>query len=322
MRKKVTILLIILIIVTVFVGGCFSKENEPTNKTEQGKNLPQSSTVPYEQIEGQTRSYVTVYYLDVEGQYLLPINIPIESTDKAAGVAVAKLLAGPKSEQVRPVMPQGTKLRDLYLKDNTAFVSLTSEFLNMNSPEEAKTAVKAVVLTLTEFPVVEMVQLLVDGQVVKDIQGLNLEDALPRPKTINGPIYDDSVLAYFGDVNANFLIPYTVPVQNGDKVKSALQALLEGPPKDDLTRTIWPGTKLMKVEIVDGIAIIDFSREVVGYGGGSAAENLLVNSLAATMNQFEDVKQIQLLIEGKKIGALPEGTDVSKPFNLEYNMAL
>ncbi|MBO8168722.1 MAG: GerMN domain-containing protein [Thermoanaerobacteraceae bacterium] len=324
MAKKLPLMLVSFLLISMLVlTGCSKTE---TNKDSQSldKTGKQEVTATLDDevrdISGETRSYVTVYYTDVDGKYLLPVNISIEPTDRAAKIAVSKLLAGPETEQVRPVIPEGTKLRDLYLKDSTAYVSLTKEFLQVFSADEAKKAVKAITLTLTEFPMVKMVQILVDGQVVTDFHGLNLESALTRPKSINGPTYEKTVNVYFGDKNANFLVPYSAPVQNDDAIKSAVQALLEGPPEEDLTRTIWPGTRLLDIEVSGKTVVVDLSKEVVGYGGGSTAENLLVSSLIATMTQFEDIEAVQLLIEGQKIEMLPEGTDISKPLTGQYNM--
>ncbi|WP_366923459.1 GerMN domain-containing protein [Metallumcola ferriviriculae] len=319
--KRLIALVVVILMVSIMLAGCRGQENNNDKGTQNAPQVATNSSQTKELL-GETRSAVVVYYQDSSGKYLLPVTMPIEPTDRAANVALEKLLSGPETEQVKPVIPKGTKLRELYLKDNIAFVSLTQEFLSVGSTNEVNKAVKAVVLTLTEFPMVETVQILVDGQVVKDLHGVNLDKALTRPGAVNGPEYKDAVTVYYGNYNASLLVPYSAPIRDDDPIKSALEALLAGPPaevKEELIPTIWPGTKIRDIRVNGKTLIVDLSQEVIGYGGGSASENMLVDSLVATMIQFEEINEVQLLIEGKAVSTLPEGTDVSAPLKRPIN---
>ncbi len=319
--KKLLLALLGFLVISILFTGCSFKKKALETKPASPKSTSPGDSRP-QQLLGKTRSFVTVYYQDVNEKYLLPVTLHIEPTDQAANVAIDKLLAGPDSEQVKPVIPRGTKLRELYLKDNTAYVSFTQEFLKAESNEEAQKAINSVVFTLTEFPMVKMVQLLVDGQVIKDYHGINLENALMRPDAVNGPAYEETVTVYYGNRNASLLVPYSAPVRNQDPLRSALQALLAGPPVKDLIPTIWPGTKILDIEVSGETVIVDLSKEVIGYGGGSTSENMLVDSLVATMTQFPGIDQVQLLVDGGKLTTLPEGTDVSKPLKHSFTNLL
>lgn len=101
-----------------------------------------------------------------------------------------------------------------------------------------------------------------------------------------------------------------VPVGAGeDPLRIALEHLL-------ITRDspFPPSTRLLRVTVHDGIAEVDFSRELVeNFPGGSTTEALIVESLCKTLAQFTDVEKVRVLVEGKKIDTLGEHIDLSEP---------
>lgn len=101
-----------------------------------------------------------------------------------------------------------------------------------------------------------------------------------------------------------------VPVGNGeDPLRIALEHLL-------ITRdSPFPeGTRLLRVRVENGLAEVDFSRELVdNFPGGSTTEAQIVESLCRTLAQFADVEKLRVLIEGKKIDTIGEHVDLSQP---------
>ncbi|MBC7326421.1 MAG: GerMN domain-containing protein, partial [Moorella sp. (in: Bacteria)] len=223
-----------------------------------------------------------------DGTYLVPVTVTFNPTREVSKIAVEKLLAGPQADGLKGVMPEGVKLRDVYLLDNqqTIYVDLTGEFLHMQDSKQAEMAVKALALTLTNLDNIRFVQILVEGQSVPDIQGIKIDNPLSRPDHINSWLKSPDqkgVQVYFSGVNARFLVPLTVALPPGvgenDLPRAAVLALLAGPPPDSgLIRTIWPGTRLLDLKIENGLATVNFSQEVTGYGGGTTAETILLDS--------------------------------------------
>lgn len=101
-----------------------------------------------------------------------------------------------------------------------------------------------------------------------------------------------------------------VPVgADEDPLRIALEHLL-------ITRdTPFPqGTRLLRVTVEEGIAQVDFSRDLVDkFPGGSTTEALIMESLCRTLAQFTDVEKVRVLVEGKKISTIGEHIDLSKP---------
>lgn len=111
---------------------------------------------------------------------------------------------------------------------------------------------------------------------------------------------------------AQKLEPKEISLSAGDAqtpAKFALQALIDDP-KSPLPK----GTKLNAVKISDGTATADFSKEIKdNFPGGDQAEALLLNSVLSTLGQFKSIKQVQFLVDGKKIDSLGGAQTLDEP---------
>lgn len=107
-----------------------------------------------------------------------------------------------------------------------------------------------------------------------------------------------------------------VPVGEGeDPLRIALEHLL-------ITRdTPFPqGTRLLRVSVKDGLAEVDFSRELIdNFPGGSTTEAWIVESLCKTLAQFSDIEKVVILVEGKRIDTIGEHIDLSEPVAVRQN---
>ncbi|MEW6622387.1 MAG: GerMN domain-containing protein [Bacillota bacterium] len=323
MLKKFAVFSMITVLLLIQIGCGQAKQGK-----DASKNADTGST-PVEKrplILSNEKDAVLVYFASENGKYLVPVTLPMKPTKEAAKVAVEKILAGPGDWLLKDTVPEDTKLRDIYIRSNIAYIDLTRHFLNQDSYEAVELAVKSLALTLAEFPEVNGVQLLIEGRVESEIHGYSLDSVLYRPKLINSfePISNDqeAITVYYADPNALYLIPVNYGIKTkaavSEKTDKALKLLVKGPPlNSDLVKTIWTGTKIRNLEYDADkqLVTIDFSKEIIGYGGGSAAEVLLVNSLVYTLTSIEGVDFVQILIEGKSVEHLPEGWDISKPMS-------
>lgn len=307
MKRYLTVL--ILAIVVLGLGGCSSSKTKPVDVEE-----PVEQRTPF-LVKDQ--EFVRIYFATTDMKNLLPITLSVKPTDDVAEIAVQKLLAGPENDFSSPTIPEGTKLNALFLEGRTGFVDLTAE-INQLKPENAQMAVDALLLTLTEFNEVDKVQIMIDGKIEQDLAGVAIDQPLPRPGEVNfaGGEGDSRIEVYFGDQNAMYLVPVTYAVGSEDLLLAALQKLLAGPPTDSgLFRTIWPGTKVIDFSLENGIAAVNFSQQALGYGGGTAAETIFINSVVWTLTGLDQVDAVQFLFQGEKMQYLPEGSDVSAPIS-------
>lgn len=77
--------------------------------------------------------------------------------------------------------------------------------------------------------------------------------------------------------------------------------LLNGPKNEKLESVIPVGTRLNKVEINKGMAIVDLSEEFVkGVKVGAEEESKIVYSIVNTLVELTEIESVKILIDGKE----------------------
>ena len=105
-----------------------------------------------------------------------------------------------------------------------------------------------------------------------------------------------------------------VNTEKDDKYTAALKSLLTGTKEKGQTNIIPKKTKLYKVTVADGVATVDFSKELSQKSsGGSTGEEMLVGSIVNTLTEFPEVKKVQILIDGTHVETLSGHMDLSEP---------
>lgn len=115
------------------------------------------------------------------------------------------------------------------------------------------------------------------------------------------------ITLYFSDDQAMYLKPEKRTVEKGGKPMAELliQELINGPKTQGLHKTVPAETKLISLEVADGVAFANFSPEIkTKHPGGSAGERMTVQSIVQTLVQVPEIEKVQFLIEGKKEEAI------------------
>ncbi len=125
------------------------------------------------------------------------------------------------------------------------------------------------------------------------------------------------VTLYFADSQAEKLLPEEreVLVENGKSLAEVVVSeLIKGPKKEGLTKTIPESAKLLSLNVVDGVANVNFSKEIqTKHWGGSAGETMTIYSVTNSLAKLDGIKKVQFLVEGKKVESLLGHMDISEP---------
>lgn len=183
----------LLLFTTTAVAGCGSGKNsggglpylgeKPGENAGQAKNTPAQ---PGQQLTGETTSII-LYFGDQEG-FLVAEKRSIPKTRGVARAAVQELIRGPAAGSgLLPTLPPGTSLNSIKISEGTATVDFSKELQTGHKGGSAgeMVTVYSIVNTLTQFPTVQRVQVLVEGRVVETLAG-HLD--LSRPLTRNSNI--------------------------------------------------------------------------------------------------------------------------------------
>lgn len=128
---------------------------------------------------------------------------------------------------------------------------------------------------------------------------------------------------YFGDPNAMYLEAEERTVaEPGDNLPlTAVKELVKGPRVEGHSRTIPPEARVLDVKVVDGVAYVNFSKEVqTKHWGGSTGETFTIFSLVNTLTELPGVDKVQILVEGEKVETLAGHIDLAGPFPRNEDM--
>lgn len=116
------------------------------------------------------------------------------------------------------------------------------------------------------------------------------------------------VKLYFSDMGGQYLVEEERAIPKVEGIgRATMEELIAGPsPESGLLPTIPVGTVLRDINVrPDGLAIVDFSRDLVdNFVGGSESERLVVYSIVNTLAQFPTVDRVSILVEGQEVSTL------------------
>lgn len=119
---------------------------------------------------------------------------------------------------------------------------------------------------------------------------------------------------------SGFVVPYTMNLPKTKSVaKQALEYLVEGGPVSNMLpngfRAVLPqDTQVLGVDIKDGIAIADFSKEFNNYKKEDEAK--ILQAITWTLTQFDTVKTVKIWVNGHEQKEMPvNGTPIQDGVN-------
>lgn len=183
--KSILVLALTLLCAMVLAGCDEQKQGEAGSKTVVSSSSSSGSSSSSSSQSGSKAKLVNikVYYPDENATGLVAVEKSIKDTDNKYQAAVEALMAGTEKKGLANVFPKKAKLLQVTVSGKVAKVDFSRElqknFVGGSTGEEM--LVGSVVNTLTEFPEIQKVQILVDGQEVETLSGhMDLSQPLPR----------------------------------------------------------------------------------------------------------------------------------------------
>ncbi len=319
MRKLVALLAVLMLL-----AGCVPRLTPPPS----GQNLPPlTSPAPPAPPRPPEPIWITIYL--AQGEQLVPVTVRREAPAPASpvGEALEALLEWNYPEWAVSPLPLTTEILGVRTEDKTAVVDFGRQTLSGFAGGTLGEALllKSLVLTLTSIPGIENVRILVEGQAAEAAFGhIDTSAPLERPSHINceaegGESGENTVTLWFVDQHAMFSVPVSRSLPGPADWRVALEELFKGPaPGSLLLSPLPPGTTVLDAQLKDGTCTVNLSAEFVNnYGGGSALERLVIQSLVLTLTEFKEVERVQLLVEGEKGDSFLGHIGTYEPFTRE-----
>ena len=127
-----------------------------------------ADTVNLESVTTMASGYadqVQLYFPSASGRLLVPVSRTVFSPADIS-TAILELAKGPKADSgLEHPLPKGCGVKSVKVKNGTATIDFTQEFINIAQQDDGgHQAVRAVLFTASQFPGVKKVEILVDGQ--------------------------------------------------------------------------------------------------------------------------------------------------------------
>jgi spore germination protein GerM len=169
--------------IILLVAGCsdsvpVSEKNQNRPETTNGKNQSPATATMSESMR------ITVYHATKDALNLVPEIHVVDKNDNPARTAIALLAAEPIDKSLMRVMPASTKLLSLKIQDGVAYANFSSNLKRFGGGSANEILLVAeIVNTLTEFPEIKSVQILIEGKKAETLGGhLDISEPLPFRK--------------------------------------------------------------------------------------------------------------------------------------------
>ncbi|MGD8188762.1 GerMN domain-containing protein [Brevibacillus ginsengisoli] len=276
-----------------------------------------------------------VYLLDNNG-FVVPVSMTLPKSEGAAKQVLAYMVKGGPVESLLPegfhaILPEGTKVIGLNIKNGTATVDFSKEFKKYQ-PSEEKKIIDAVTRSLTEFQAIKNISIWVNGKPVSEMPSDHTPVfSLNRDNGINVELADHAIpgrttpVTLYFQAQANDKKSYFVPVtrlipQTEDVTKAVVEELIKGPKSDSqLFSSFMPSTKVLDVKNSNGTVVINLSKDVLKFDNGKEANPEAMESLVLSLTENTGVKQVQVMVEGKPLtaaGSMNFTKPVSRPIQI------
>lgn len=269
-----------------------------------------SSTLPSTTVNADLISTVA-YFQDNYG-YLVPVMKTVGNQPGIAKATLEMMVQSPDNDMeaarlgLRTVIPQGTSV-DLDISQGVARIDLSREADTFADPIAERNMVSAIVQTLTEFPTVDTVRFLIDGQAKETLKcGTDISGDFAR-EPVNLESRDDGILPteaetvtlYFAGESGSVIVPVSRMVYGQSDVETAVLELVKGPDGSSPLENALPSDcGLISVKQENGKVVVNFTKEFLALFENSDGGRQALRALALTCAQFAGVESVEIQVEG------------------------
>ncbi|QIC08006.1 spore gernimation protein [Brevibacillus sp. 7WMA2] len=277
----------------------------------------------------------TVYLQDTNG-FVVPVSLILPKAEGPAKQVLSYMVKGGPVETLKPqgfeaLLPEGTKILGMSIKEGKATIEFSSEFKNYKAVDEQK-ILDAITRSMTEFDTVKDIAIWVNGQPLSEMpangtpisllnrqQGINTElvEGAHPGRTSAVTIYFQSQL----DDKRTYFVPVTrlIP-ETQDMSKAVVEELIKGPKEGSpLFSSLLRTTKVLGVEQQKDTVVVNLSNDILKYDKGKEANPEAMESLVLSLTENTDIKKVQVQVEGKPLtqaGSMKFDQPVSRPLQI------
>lgn len=298
-KRKVTALVMALVLGSVAFSGCGKKETESKYK---------------------------IYYVNEEqGEVLAESFVPSEETTQTMLEEMTEKL-NKKNAEGHTLLPENIEIQSCVDDDGVIRVDFNQEYHDLNPVDEVLLRA-SIVKDYVQIPNIYLVTITAEGTPIVDSQGqeigaMSLDSFLENTgKEIMAYQYKELNL-YFTNEEGNQLVPEARQVYyNGNTPieKVIVEQLLRGPGESGHYATLPSDTRIVGVSVADGIAYVNLGKQFVDEALPVDAQ-IPIYSIVNSLIDAGNVSQVQISINGDTSLLFKDKVDMNQLFQVNHEL--
>lgn len=298
-KRKVTALVMALVLGSVAFSGCGKKETESKYK---------------------------IYYINEEqGEVLAESFVPSEETTQTMLEEMTEKL-NKKNAEGHTLLPENIEIQSCVDDDGMIRVDFNQQYHDLNPVDEVLLRA-SIVKDYVQIPNIYLVTITAEGTPIVDSQGqeigaMSLDSFLENTgKEIMAYQYKELNL-YFTNEEGNQLVPEARQVYyNGNTPieKVIVEQLLRGPGESGHYATLPPDTRIVGVSVADGIAYVNLGKQFVDEALPVDAQ-IPIYSIVNSLIDAGNVSQVQISINGDTSLLFKDKVDMNQLFQVNHEL--
>ena len=298
-KRKITALVMALVLGAVAFSGCGKKETESKYK---------------------------IYYINEEqGEVLAESFVPSEETTQTMLEEMTEKL-NKKNAEGHTLLPENIEIQSCVDDDGMIRVDFNQEYQDLNPVDEVLLRA-SIVKDYVQIPNIYLVTITAEGTPIVDSQGqeigaMSLDSFLENTgKEIMAYQYKELNL-YFTNEEGNQLVPEARQVYyNGNTPieKVIVEQLLRGPGESGHYATLPSDTRIVGVSVADGIAYVNLGKQFVDEALPVDAQ-IPIYSIVNSLIDAGNVSQVQISINGDTSLLFKDKVDMNQLFQVNHEL--
>lgn len=266
--------------------------------------------------EQKKENEITLYYLNPEGTRLVEYSEELEnqSEDLKGKVfeVIKKLKESPELSEYRTVITKEMGFQKITVQNGYVSLDFSLGYGKLDPTLEILCRA-AIVKSVTQIPLINNVELTMNGQPLMDRDGqvvgiMNEESFTDQDSTlVSYSMYGETSL-YFSNSSGKKLVEYAtqLAVSNNIPIEQVvMEQLIEGPIEKGMIKTVPAETKVIKTSVKDGVCYVDFNKKFLD-GVEGIKDEVILYSIVNSLVELPTVNQVQFTIEGERMAKYRE----------------
>ena len=246
--------------------------------------------------------YLTLYFFDDQALHLIPVSRKVKNSPEMLQTAINELIKGPsRSSNLSRTLPKDVEIK-AGLEKGIATVDLPGALNRLGGSTQVLGVVDSLLLTISQFPAVEGIQFLIDGEKVPSFgaEGLCIEHVFPRQSSNRKTV----LYLPYRSGERYYLLPrelLALGSQSSRQGGDLLKILLE-----ENKRLLPEIPELKNVTMEKEQIVLDWGptlKKLFPWGGtpeNKAQAALFLDSLLVTLGHNFRCKKVVHLVEGQR----------------------